>query len=93
MNEGEYADWIHELVSQGVYDEELGADFIQQRALFERLYRGRIVAQDPTLPGAVGCVAGESVEAPDAPDLVRRAGAVFGGRAVYFESLTQRGGW
>ncbi|MEJ1105732.1 MULTISPECIES: hypothetical protein [unclassified Kribbella] len=92
MNEGEYADWIHELVGQGVYDVELGEDFIRQRALFEELFRPRIVANDPGLSEAVGCVADVPVEAHDAPDLVGYAGRQFAGRALYFESLRYREG-
>lgn len=92
MNEAEYADWIFELVEQGVYDRELGADFIRQRELFELVYRRRIVEGDPELPGAVGLVADDKAEASDAPELVRYAARRYPGRALYFESLPSRRG-
>jgi hypothetical protein len=92
MNEAEYAEWMSELVQQGVYDEGLAADFIGQRTLFEEVYRPRIIGGDPALPGAVGFIANNGVEASDATELVRYAGREFPGRALYFESLPSRRG-
>ncbi|WP_433167186.1 hypothetical protein [Kribbella sp. CA-247076] len=90
MNEGEFADWIQELVDEGVYSAELGRDFVDQRSLFEELFRLRILAGDPELPGAVGCVADEPIGAPSPNELVAAASERHEGRAIYFESVMTR---
>jgi hypothetical protein len=92
MNEAEYAEWMIELVEQGVYDVGLAAEFVGQRTLFEAVYRPRIIAGDSELGGAVGFVANIQVEASDPTELVRYVGREFPGRALYFESLLHRRG-